>query len=126
MKPLRHTTIVLTLLLTTLSCTSSSTSSTCGNGQLESGEACDDANTAPEDGCSSTCAVEDNWGCDNLTMPSSCQPLCTPSCGEATCGDDGCDDSDESKEHPHDLDVIFNEVCHYEMGKHHNRNHQYY
>jgi cysteine-rich repeat protein len=30
----------------------------CGNGVLESGELCDDGNTANGDGCSSTCAVE--------------------------------------------------------------------
>ena len=31
---------------------------TCGNGVIESGEACDDANLTSNDGCSATCAVE--------------------------------------------------------------------
>jgi cysteine-rich repeat protein len=30
----------------------------CGNGTLESGEECDDANTAPGDGCSAACRIE--------------------------------------------------------------------
>ncbi|HZO13000.1 MAG TPA: lamin tail domain-containing protein [Polyangiaceae bacterium] len=30
----------------------------CGNGSVESGEACDDGNTAPGDGCSAACTVE--------------------------------------------------------------------
>lgn len=30
----------------------------CGNGTIESGEQCDDANTAPLDGCSATCTLE--------------------------------------------------------------------
>ena len=32
---------------------------TCGDGHVDSGEACDDGNTADNDGCSSTCVVED-------------------------------------------------------------------
>jgi cysteine-rich repeat protein len=32
---------------------------TCGDGHLDSGEACDDGNTANNDGCSSTCVIED-------------------------------------------------------------------
>lgn len=30
----------------------------CGNGMLEMGEACDDGNTVPGDGCSATCTIE--------------------------------------------------------------------
>ncbi|HEX5063573.1 MAG TPA: DUF4215 domain-containing protein, partial [Kofleriaceae bacterium] len=30
----------------------------CGNGDVETGEACDDGNTTNSDGCSSTCAIE--------------------------------------------------------------------
>jgi fibro-slime domain-containing protein len=36
---------------------------TCGNGNLEAGEACDDGNTASGDGCSSTCTVEAGFTC---------------------------------------------------------------
>ncbi|MEO1273084.1 MAG: DUF4215 domain-containing protein, partial [Myxococcota bacterium] len=40
----------------------------CGNSILESGEGCDDGNTDPNDGCSSTCRVEDGGLC-NFTAP---------------------------------------------------------
>ena len=36
----------------------------CGNGVLELGESCDDANTHSGDGCSSACQVETGWTCD--------------------------------------------------------------
>ena len=36
------------------------TPSQCGNGVIDSGESCDDGNTANGDGCSSTCLVEGN------------------------------------------------------------------
>jgi len=40
----------------------------CGNGRVETGEACDDSNVAPDDGCSATCQLEtdpppDEGGC---------------------------------------------------------------
>ncbi|HLL22202.1 MAG TPA: hypothetical protein VK427_08720 [Kofleriaceae bacterium] len=34
----------------------------CGNGAVDSGESCDDSNTAGGDGCSSSCQVESNGG----------------------------------------------------------------
>jgi MYXO-CTERM domain-containing protein len=45
----------------------------CGDGKLGVGEACDDLNTASGDGCSSACAVETGWSCEN--EPSSCAPI---------------------------------------------------
>jgi cysteine-rich repeat protein len=61
----------------------------CGNGKIDGNEACDDGNTTPGDGCSSTCQVEDGWTCD--------AEGCTEICGdglvvgkEAKAG--GCDD----------------------------------
>ena len=36
---------------------------TCGNGEIESGEQCDDENTTGGDGCSNICALETNWVC---------------------------------------------------------------
>ncbi len=50
----------------TLSCSSSCTFNTascsvCGNGVIDSGEECDDGNTATNDGCSASCQVEDNF-----------------------------------------------------------------
>lgn len=45
-------------------------SAVCGNGAVESGEACDDGNTADGDGCSAACAVESGWSCGG--DPSNC------------------------------------------------------
>lgn len=42
----------------------------CGNGIIETGEACDDSNTDSSDGCSDTCQVEDGWSC--VGEPSDC------------------------------------------------------
>jgi cysteine-rich repeat protein len=53
---------------------------TCGNGQPDPGEACDDANTVAHDGCSPTCQVESGWVCPRwdlcIKLPSSCFPKC--------------------------------------------------
>jgi cysteine-rich repeat protein len=35
----------------------------CGDGKLDSGEACDDGNTRAGDGCSASCTVEPGWSC---------------------------------------------------------------
>src|SRR3954463_12203806 len=35
----------------------------CGNGAIESGEQCDDGNTASGDGCTASCQVELGWIC---------------------------------------------------------------
>ena len=35
----------------------------CGNGVLDSGEACEDGNTTNGDGCDDTCAIESGWDC---------------------------------------------------------------
>lgn len=35
----------------------------CGNGKVEDGEVCDDANVIPGDGCSATCQIEPGWRC---------------------------------------------------------------
>ena len=62
----------------------------CGNGTLDSGEACDDHNAASGDGCSSTCAVEPGWDCSFSV------------CLAAQCGDgllagaEGCDDGNKT------------------------------
>jgi len=50
----------------------------CGNGVVDSGEQCDDGNTADGDCCSATCTIE--MGCV-------CQPNVAPSCC-SLCGDD--------------------------------------
>jgi cysteine-rich repeat protein len=48
----------------------------CGNGAIETGETCDDSNTASGDGCSSSCQIESGWTCSGT--PSVCQPITTP------------------------------------------------
>ncbi len=63
----------------------------CGNAILESGEQCDDGNTASNDGCSSTCVVETGWTCP--TPGAACQK--TAYCGNSVVDLDigeGCDD----------------------------------
>lgn len=47
-------------------------SALCGDGAIDSGETCDDANTSNGDWCSSTCAIEAGWTCTG--QPSSCSP----------------------------------------------------
>ena len=46
----------------------------CGDGVIEESEACDDLNTAPDDGCSPTCQLEEGWECSQ--EPSVCVPTC--------------------------------------------------
>ncbi|MDD5469881.1 MAG: DUF4215 domain-containing protein, partial [Candidatus Peribacteraceae bacterium] len=46
---------------------------TCGNGKIEGKEKCDDGNTKDDDGCSSTCGIEDGWQC--FGEPSQCRIL---------------------------------------------------
>ena len=51
--------------------------SECGDGILASDEACDDQNTANNDGCSSTCAEEVGWDCTNSPCGhTSCTAIC--------------------------------------------------
>jgi cysteine-rich repeat protein len=59
----------------------------CGNGLIEPGEACDDSNTAPGDGCDASCEIESGWTCNG--QPSVCQ-LCGNGVIEGT---EACDDS---------------------------------
>jgi cysteine-rich repeat protein len=42
----------------------------CGNGVVEAGEQCDDANASNGDGCTATCQVETGWSCTG--SPSAC------------------------------------------------------
>ncbi|OGZ49153.1 MAG: hypothetical protein A3C80_04625 [Candidatus Ryanbacteria bacterium RIFCSPHIGHO2_02_FULL_45_43] len=49
----------------------------CGNGVIESGETCDDANMRSGDGCSVSCAVESGWTCTSAN-PSNCSPKQPP------------------------------------------------
>ncbi len=62
----------------------------CGNGRVEGQEGCDDGGTAPGDGCSATCAIEEGWACDDAN-PS----VCVPVCGDGVArGPEACDGAD--------------------------------
>jgi fibro-slime domain-containing protein len=50
-------------------------STSCGNGNIEAGEACDDGNLINGDGCSSTCQLESGFTC--MTAPKSDAVACT-------------------------------------------------
>jgi cysteine-rich repeat protein len=47
------------------------TTSTCGDGELDLLEFCDDGDSDPGDGCNARCEIEDGWDCDNAS-PSVC------------------------------------------------------
>ncbi len=53
-------------------------STSCGNGQLDDPEECDDGNTISGDGCSNYCQVETNFKCmsNSVSAPSICTPIC--------------------------------------------------
>lgn len=58
---------------------------TCGNGNSEIGEECDDGDTMSGDGCSSTCTTEAGYLCANRTnQPSSCTNAATSACSTIT------------------------------------------
>jgi cysteine-rich repeat protein len=90
----------------TLSTCSTPLPAECGNEVLDDGEACDDGNTDPCDGCSATCALE---GCGNQQVETACGEQCddgnatacdgcSPSCTTEGCGNgvaectEACDD----------------------------------
>jgi cysteine-rich repeat protein len=68
----------------------------CGDGSIDPGEDCDDGNQLSGDGCSSSCKVEDGFGCILTKQPDSSNlSKCTTRCGdgivsageECDCGD---------------------------------------
>lgn len=69
----------------------------CGNGLQEIGEGCDDAATAPEDGCSATCQVEEGWACDTAAgQVSVCHAM---GCGDGVVdANEACDDGNTRAE----------------------------
>jgi cysteine-rich repeat protein len=60
----------------------------CGNGVVELAEECDDGNSVANDGCSSSCTVEQGWQCTGA--PS----ICMYTCGNGSLDiNEECDDS---------------------------------
>ena len=72
----------------------------CGDGKLnQSNESCDDGNNYNNDGCSSVCAVENNWSCAG--EPSFCMQMCVDKDGDGygvgdACKLTDCNDTDSS------------------------------
>ena len=72
---------------------------TCGDGALNSGEACDDNNTSSGDGCSSNCAVEDGYTCSRSDNTAASPDLCVAGGATSKCGNglkepgEDCDDA---------------------------------
>jgi len=67
------------------------TSSSCGNGVVDAGEACDDGNVDPNDGCSATCVIECGDGAcgpnENFCgCPADCANVATACDGACECG----------------------------------------
>jgi cysteine-rich repeat protein len=54
----------------------------CGDGKVDSGEQCDDANGADGDGCSLDCKLEAGYLCSPSTATGS---ICKKSCGDGVC-----------------------------------------
>lgn len=62
----------------------------CGNGNVDTGEECDDGNTTPDDGCSATCTLE--CGDGNVTGAETCDTAIAA--GSTGACPTTCDDSD--------------------------------
>ena len=63
--------------------------SKCGNGVMDQGEACDDGNKTPGDGCSAICQIPAGWTCTG--SPSVCNMAGV--CGDGILGaSEACDD----------------------------------
>jgi cysteine-rich repeat protein len=57
----------------------------CGDGELQGEELCDDGNDLPGDGCSTSCSTEPGWDCGGL--------ICVTRCGDQIqAGQEACDD----------------------------------
>jgi len=55
-------------------CCAANLASSCGNGEIDVGEACDDGNLINGDGCSTTCTIESTFECSG--EPSDCNKIC--------------------------------------------------
>ena len=59
----------------------------CGDAVVDTAETCDDGNASGDDGCSSSCEVEEGWDCS----AGSCAPVCGD---DLAVGGETCDGSD--------------------------------
>ena len=66
----------------------------CGNGAVETGETCDDGNTASLDGCSSTCQIETPEVCNNNNVTDNGEFCDGTDLNGQTCITQGFDDGD--------------------------------
>lgn len=64
-----------------LQVTITETAEVCGDGVIVGSEACDDQNTADNDGCSSTCTIEPGFGCSG--EPSVCTAVVADNCSSS-------------------------------------------
>ncbi len=63
----------------------------CGDGIVETGETCDDANATPGDGCSGICQIEPGYTCPMPAQP--CVSTVSQTCGDGAIeGNEQCDD----------------------------------
>jgi fibro-slime domain-containing protein len=63
----------------------------CGDGIIEAGEACDDGNSVPGDGCSGICQIEPGYTCPTAGLP--CIYTVPVKCGDGIIeGNEACDD----------------------------------
>jgi fibro-slime domain-containing protein len=69
---------------------------TCGNGQLEALEECDDGNTTSGEGCTSECRIETDWACPTPGAPCKSTVVCGDGriSGNETCDDRNTTDGD--------------------------------
>lgn len=78
---------------------SSEGTTTCGNGNIEDGEQCDDANSSDGDGCSADCTVEQDFVCPSFYVDELLRSSCYTLCGNGEVdGQDGeqCDDENSN------------------------------
>jgi cysteine-rich repeat protein len=74
----------------------------CGDGIQDTGEECDDHNTADGDGCTASCALEAGWTCAGV--PSECSAA---ECGDGIrAGAEACDDGTETASCDADCTVV--------------------
>jgi cysteine-rich repeat protein len=93
----------------------------CGNGMPDTGEACDDGNNTPGDGCTANCALENApvWTCNPLYYGANdgCNCGCgivDPDCADSTLAScDGCNQPGSCSQQPcpGNINAVNNAIC---------------